>query len=131
MIAIAQAIVPRLPSVTKKEEFSIIFGAESNESEAESNESEAESNESEAEINELKLKISAVSDKDISRKDKERLFMIIDCLGILKDFNGVEVAEVLSVSDQVARKVLRKVEKYGIIYGKGSTKDKKYFFLLT
>lgn len=117
MIAIAQAIVPRLPSVTKKEEFSIIF--------------EAKSNESEAESNELKLKISAVSDKDISRKDKERLFMIIDCLGISKEFNGVEVAEVLSVSDQVARELLRKVEKYGIIYGKGSTKDKKYFFLLT
>ena len=100
--------------IKNRNDYSIIFRGKSNESEAKSNE--------------LKSKIVDILSEDLSKKDKERLFKIIERFCDGDEFNGMMVAELLGVSDQVARKLLRKTEKYGIIYGKGTTKDKKYFF---
>ena len=119
----------------KKEEFSITFTALSNEvdakineSDAKNNESDAKSNESNAKSNEIKTRIADLSYEEASQLDKDRLIAIVDPFVDSQGFTGVDIAVYLETSDQVARKLLRKAEKNGVVRSSGSTKDKKYFF---
>lgn len=108
--------------LVKKEDFSIVFKND------QSNEYDAKSNEYDAKSNELLTRITEFEDKELSEKDKERLFVIVEMLLDKGSFNGVAVAEILKISEQMARKLLRKAEKFGFIQSEGKTKDKKYFF---
>ena len=127
----------------RREDFSIIFktneniesetkcnesGAKCNESEAKCNESEAKCNESEAKCIESYIDVVDNSDISLSKTGKERLIIIIRNFVDKGEFNSTAVAEVLNVSDQVARKSLRIAEKIGILRSKGKTNDKIYFF---
>ena len=56
------------------------------------------------------------------------MFKVIESFVDSKGFNGVEVAALLDVSDQVARKLLRNAEKSEVIQSRGTTNDKEYFF---
>ena len=120
----------------KKEDFSVLFkanvinksDAKSNESDAKSNEFDAKSNEFDAKSNELKAKVSSVSSEKLSSLDKDRMFKVIESFVDSKGFNGVEVAALLDISDQVARKLLRNAEKSEVIQSRGTTNDKEYFF---
>lgn len=110
----------------KKEDFSIVFFAEkSNEGNEESN----EGNEVYA-ISELTRQIMSLTKDKLSSLDKNRLLKILEEHQDNERFNGASVASLLDISEQVARKLLRKAEKVGLLGSKGTTSDKKYFFIL-
>lgn len=114
----------------KKEDFSVVFeNTESNENNTKSNENNTKSNENNIKSNELRSEIMSVPEKILSKKDKERLFVLVEQFVGEKYFSGVSVSKALGVSDQVARKLLRKVEPLNIIKSTGKTKDRKYFFV--
>ena len=120
----------------KKEDFSITFktnssneyGAKSNEYDAKSNESDAKSNEFNTKCQALKSKVTDISDEEFSQLDKKRMIEIIEHFTDSELFNGTDIAARLNISEQIARRLLRKAEKHNIVKSKGKTKDKKYFF---
>lgn len=116
----------------KREDFAIVFKtSESNENYTKCNESEAKSIESETKSIESVAKcIESINNSEtgLSKKAKERLLIIVESFADKKEFDSGEVAEVLGVSEQVARKLLRKADELEIVRSKGKTKDKKYFF---
>ena len=120
----------------RREDFSIIFKTNENiESETKCNESGAKCNESgEKSIESGEKSIESYielinnSDNSLSKKEKERLIIIIEKFINEENFNSSLVAAVLEVSDQIARKLLRKAEENGILKSTGKTKDKKYYF---
>lgn len=113
----------------KKEDFSIVFfPVKSNESN-ENNEKSNEYNENDV-IREIAQRIEALPEEDFSALDKKRLLNITKTIKNKEQFNGTSVALLLAISDQVARKLLRKAEKTGILGSEGTTRDKKFFFIL-
>ena len=106
----------------KREDFCIVFKAKKR------NESEAKCNESEVKCNEFRRKLDHIPTEKLSAKARARLLSLFEALKNTDFFNGVMVAEILSVSDQTARHLLRKAEELKLLKSKGSTKDKKYFF---
>ena len=116
----------------KKEDFGIIFfpakdTIESNETGEKSNEYDAASNESEKN-DELIKEMDSISEKELSKKDKERLLIIIKKNNRGERINGTMIASLLNVSEQIARRLLRKAEKLGLIESEGKTNGKKYYF---
>ncbi|MBR3975633.1 MAG: putative DNA binding domain-containing protein [Clostridia bacterium] len=116
----------------KREDFAIVFKtSESNESYTKCNESQAKSIESKTKSIESVAKcIESINNSEtgLSKKAKERLLIIVESFADKKEFDSGEAAEVLGVSEQVARKLLRKADELEIVRSKGKTKDKKYFF---
>ena len=118
----------------KKGDFSIIFRGKSNESKAEINEDNSKINEDNSKINEdnskineLKSAILAIEDSALSPKDKERVISIVAVLSNC-EFESVDVADALKVSKQTARRLIRVLEKNGIVHSVGATSNRKYFF---
>ena len=123
----------------KKEDFGIVFfpakdtmesneyAAVSNEIGEKSNEYDAASNESEKN-DELIKEMDSISEKELSKKDKERLLIIIKKYNRGERINGTMIASLLNVSEQIARRLLRKAEKLGLIESEGKTNGKKYYF---
>lgn len=62
-------------------------------------------------ISELCEKVNKISCAEFSKKDKERMILVIQRFMDEKDFNGIAVADELNISDQLARRLLRKAEK--------------------
>ncbi len=106
-----------------KNDFTIIF-----KSVIKSNEDSLKSNEDLKLIQKIIDKINSCSSPELSQKDKERLIVIINVLGLKNFINGKVASELLDVTEQIARKLLRKAEKLEILKSSGKTSDKKYFW---
>ena len=68
------------------------------------------------------------SENALSKNAKERMLIIAKTFSVKEEFDSGDASEVLGVSEQVARRLLRKAEDLRLIQSKGKTKDKKYFF---
>ncbi len=99
-----------------------------NEVEAKSNESEVKCIEPAEKCIESIKDVISTSESGLTKKAKERLLIVVENFADKKEFDSGEAAEVLGVSEQVARKLLRKAEELKIVQSKGKTKDKKYLF---
>ena len=69
--------------------------------------------------------MDSISEKELSKKDKERLLIIIKKYNRGERINGTMIASLLNVSEQIARRLLRKAEKLGLIESEGKTNGKK------